>query len=43
MNIVKSAETPLLMGVSVDFSLVEALTHAHLPPNRAVFEYFSAS
>lgn len=39
----KSAETPLLMGVSVDFSYVEAITHAHLPQNRVVFEYFSAS
>ena len=41
MNILKSAETPLFMGVSVDFSFVEAITHAHLPQNRAVFEYFS--
>ena len=39
----KSTETPLIIGVSVDFSFVEALTHAHLPLNWAVFEYFSAS
>jgi hypothetical protein len=41
MNIMKSAETPLLMGVSVDFVIDEAITYAHLPLNRAVFEYFS--
>lgn len=41
MNILKSAETPLYMGVSVDFSIVEAATFAHLPQNRADFEYFS--
>lgn len=43
MNILKSAEIPLFMGVSVDFSFVEAITLAHFPQNRAVFEYFSAS
>ena len=41
MNIIKSAETPLLMGVSVDFSFVEAIPLAHLPQNRDVFECFS--
>jgi O-acetyl-ADP-ribose deacetylase (regulator of RNase III) len=29
MNIVKSAETPLLMGVSVDFAIVEAFILIH--------------
>ena len=41
MNILKSAETPLYMVVSVDFSSVEAIAHTHLPQNRAVFECFS--
>lgn len=41
MNIMKSAETPLLMGVSVDFAIVEAIPLAHLPQNRDVFECFS--
>ena len=41
MNILKSAETPLSMGVSVDFSFVEAIPLAHLPQNRDVFECFS--
>lgn len=29
MNIVKSAETPLLMGVSVDLAIVEAFILIH--------------
>ena len=41
MNILKSTETPLFMGVSVDFSSVEAIAQTHLPQNRAVFECFS--
>jgi len=32
---------PLFMGVSVDFSFVEAIPLAHLPQNRDVFECFS--
>lgn len=43
MNILKSAETPLFIGDSVDFSFVAAMTLAHFPQKRAVFEYFSAS
>lgn len=39
----KSVGKPLFIGVSADFSIVEAATHAHLPQNRAVFEYFFAS
>lgn len=39
----ESVGMPLFMGVPADFPIVEAATSAHLPQNRAVFEYFSAS
>jgi len=43
MNILKSAETPLSMGVSVDFLFVEALTLIHFSQIAGIFEYFSTT